>query len=146
MDVLRKLLAEDGARGLYKGAVPVLLRLNIYKRFTFTNLKAHNFSSSAGRTCFFFFLSIVFQKNWVLLQALFNWNRLIYFLWTQYSKLSQSKKINLKHLLKEVFFNLLELSKLLKLSFRAFPANAFCFLGFECAMYSLNSIAPNLWL
>jgi len=27
---------------------------------------------------------------------------------------------------------------------RAFPANACCFLGFECAMSSLNTIAPNL--
>jgi len=52
VDVLTKLLREDGARGLYKGAVPVLLR--------------------------------------------------------------------------------------------AFPANAFCFLGFEMAMYSLNTVAPNL--
>lgn len=27
---------------------------------------------------------------------------------------------------------------------RAFPANAFCFLGFECAMSFLNSVAPDL--
>ena len=28
---------------------------------------------------------------------------------------------------------------------RAFPANACCFLGFECTMYLLNTAAPALW-